>query len=112
MKWQDIVKIAAELPEVAESTSYGRPSLKVAGKFFAGFNTKENAFVLKLANLDEQAFLIEAAPQVYYITDHYRGWPYVLARPGKLTKSEARIRLTHAWRIAAPKSVLKKHAPA
>ena len=60
MKWEEFVAIAKQLPEVEESTSYGRPSLKVRGKYMAGFNTDEKAFVLRLANVEEQDFLIEA----------------------------------------------------
>jgi hypothetical protein len=32
--WDDIVALGRELPETEESTSYGRPSLKVRGKSF------------------------------------------------------------------------------
>jgi hypothetical protein len=106
--WKEIVAIGRELPEALESTSYGRPALKVRGKFFAGFNTKEDAVVLKLANVEEQGFLIEAAPKIYYITDHYRGWPSVLARPARLTKKECRTRLEYAWALTAPKTLVKR----
>ncbi len=108
MKWDQFVALACELPEVAETTSYGRPALKVRGKFIAGHNTKERAFVLRLASVEEQEFLIEMAPQIYYITDHYKGYPAVLARPGKLTKTEARGRLLNAWRVQAPKKLVKQ----
>ncbi len=108
MKWPDIVALALELPEVEESTSYGRPALKVRGKFFAGWNTKEDALVLKLGGLEEQELLIEAAPKLYYITDHYKGWPYVLARTARLSAKECRARLTRAWRLTAPKTLLKR----
>jgi hypothetical protein len=108
MKWEEFVVIALELPEVAESVSYGRPSLKVRGKYMAGSNPKEKAFVLRLASVEEQDFLIEMAPEVYFITDHYKGYPAVLARPGKLTKKEARGRLERAWRTQAPKTLVKK----
>lgn len=108
MTWEEVVVIGLELPEVEESTSYGRPALKVRGKFFAGLNTKEGAVVLKLANVEEQGFLVEAASKVYYITDHYRGWPYVLARPARLTKKECRTRLEYAWRLTAPKTLVKR----
>ncbi|MFZ2031022.1 MAG: MmcQ/YjbR family DNA-binding protein [Vitreimonas sp.] len=108
MKWEEFVAIARELPEVEESSSYGRPSLKVRGKYMAGHNTKEKAFVLRLASAEEQDFLIEMAPQIYYITDHYKGYPAILARPGKMTKKEARGRLERAWRIQAPKTLVKK----
>jgi hypothetical protein len=109
MTWEEVVAIGLELPEVEESTSYGRPALKVRGKFFAGFNTKEKAVVLKLATIEDQSFLIEAAPRVYYITAHYKGWPSVLARPAKLTTKECRARLEYAWRLAAPKTLVKQY---
>jgi hypothetical protein len=108
MKWEEFAAIALALPEVEESRSYGRPSLKVRGKYMAGLNPKEKAFVLRLASVEEQDFLIEMAPQIYYITDHYKGYPAVLARPGKLTKKEARGRLERAWRTQAPKTLVKK----
>ena len=60
------------------------------------------------ASVEEQEFLIEMAPQIYYITDHYKGYPAVLARPAKLTRAEARGRLDKAWRLQAPKSLVKQ----
>lgn len=107
MKWEEFVAIALELPEIEESTSYGRPAIKVRGKFMAGHNTQEKAFVLRLASVEEQAFLCEMAPTIYFITDHYKNYPAILARPGKLTKKEARGRLEKAWRLQAPKSLVK-----
>src|SRR5215467_10040809 len=108
MKWDEFVAIACELPEVAESTSYGRPAIKVRDKFMAGYNPNEKAFVLRLNTVEEQDFLIEMAPQIYYITDHYKGYPAILARPAKMTKKEARGRLEQAWRKQAPKALQKK----
>jgi len=107
MTWDELVAIARELPEVAEARAYGRPAIKVRGKFMAGYNTDEKAFVLRLNTVEEQALLIEMAPAIYYITDHYKGYPAVLARPGKLTKKEARVRLKQAWRTQAPKALVK-----
>ena len=108
MKWPDFVALAKELPDVEESTSWGRPAVKVRGKYMAGHNTDEKAFVFRLASVAEQEFLCEMASDVYFITDHYKGYPAVLARPGKLTKKEARGRLLNAWRVQAPKALQKK----
>ena len=108
MQWDEFVALARELPGVEASTSYGRPAIKVGGKFMAGFNTDEKAFVLRLNNVEEQDFLIEMAPAIYYITDHYRGYPAVLARPTKMSKKEARGRLEQAWRKQAPKALVKQ----
>ena len=108
MKWEDFVALGVALPEVEESTAWGRPALKVRGKYMAGHNTQERAFVLRLASVEEQDFLLEAAPQIYFITDHYKGYPAILARPARLTKKEARGRLERAWRLQAPKALVKK----
>jgi hypothetical protein len=110
MTWEEFAAIAKQLPEVEEASSYGRPALKVRGKFMAGFNPDEKAFVLRLASVEEQEFLIEMAPSLYYITDHYKGYPAVLAKPGKMTKKEALGRLEQAWRKQAPKTLVKKFA--
>jgi hypothetical protein len=109
MTWAEFAAIALEFPDVAEESAYGRPALKVRGKFMAGHNIKEKAFVLRIASVEEQEFLIEMAPAIYFITPHYKGYPAVLARPGKLGKREARGRLEKAWRLQAPKTLVKKY---
>jgi hypothetical protein len=109
MKWNEFVQIACELPDVEESTSYGRPAIKVRGKFMAGYNPNEKAFVLRIANVEEQDFLCEMAPELFYVTPHYKGYPALLMRPAKLTKKEARGRLEKAWRLQAPKALVKKY---
>lgn len=68
MTWEEFAAIARGFAAVTEETAYGRPALKVRGKFMAGCNTKERAFVLRLASVEEQDFLIEMAPQIYFIT--------------------------------------------
>ena len=49
-------------------------------------------------------------PAVYYITDHYRGYPAVLARLAKLKVGEARERLEQGWRLKAPKKLVRDRA--
>ena len=109
MTWKQFVAIACAFPEVVEATSYGRPAVTVRGKFMAGYNPREKAFVLRLASVEEQDFLVELAPDTYYITPHYKGYPAVLARPAKLGKKEARGRLEKAWRLQAPKRLVKDY---
>jgi len=52
--------------------------------------------VFLLESVDEQDWLIRARPEIYFITDHYRGWPSVLARLSKLSVTECRMRLERA----------------
>lgn len=106
MQWRQVCALALKLPAVEESTSYGRPALKVAGKGFCYWNNPED-IVFQLNNVDEQQFLIEANPDVYYITPHYVGWPAVRARLKALTASECKHRLEQGWRAKAPPKLLK-----
>jgi len=96
----------AKLPEVEEALSYGMPSLKVAGKFL-GRVREPDVFVCMCA-LEEKEFLMQTNPDVYFETDHYKGWPAVLIRLSKIGDAELTHRLSVAWRMQAPKKVLAK----
>src|SRR5262249_8716572 len=92
---------AAHLPEVEESTSYGTPALKVRGKLIA--RLKDAGTLVVRCSLDDKEVLMEAAPEVYFETDHYKGWPAVLVRLQSIEPVELRRRLEQAWRLMAPK---------
>lgn len=106
MKWERLTELGRELPEVEEDTWYGTPALKVRGKGFVRLKEDGQSVVFILENVDEQEFLIEAQPDIYYITDHYRGWPAVLARLARLRVPEARMRLERGWRLKAPRALV------
>ena len=97
---------AAKLPEVEEGLSYGLPSLKVAGKFLARVRAPD-VLVLMCA-LEEKEFLMQSNPEVYFETDHYKGWPAVLIRLSTIGDQELAHRLQVAWRMQAPKKVLAR----
>lgn len=103
LTWDDVVALARELPEIEESTSYGRPALKVRGKFVAAMRTGPDAVVLR-CDLDEKPLLLEARPDILFETPHYHGWGYVLLRL-EASCEEAREFLTDSWLLAAPKKL-------
>lgn len=107
MTWKELARLALTLPEVAEGTWFRTPSLEVRGKSFVRLKEDGKNVVFLLESVDEQEFLIEAAPKLFFITDHYRGYPAVLARLSALRPSEAKRRLIVAWRQKAPKKLLK-----
>jgi hypothetical protein len=109
MKWAQLVSLGLELPEVAEGIWYRTPALKVRGKSFVRLKENGRDVVFLLENVDEQEHLLETAPDIYYITDHYRGWPAILARLAKLKLAECRLRLERAWRLKAPKTLVRKY---
>ena len=91
------------LAEVELSTHYGDPSLKVRGKAFA--TVKEAGILVLHCPLDVKELLMEMAPEIYYQTDHYKGWPGLLIRLDVITDDELSLRLEDAWRFKAPKSL-------
>ncbi|MGF1477635.1 MAG: MmcQ/YjbR family DNA-binding protein [Geminicoccaceae bacterium] len=95
-------KIAArlDLPELVEGVWYGTPSLKVRRK--SPLRMKDADTLVILCPLEDKAMLMEAAPDIYFETDHYKGWPAVLVRLPAISNEELRHRLERAWRAHAP----------
>jgi hypothetical protein len=106
LSWRDVVELAGALPEVSEELWYGTPGLKVHGKGFARLKEDGASVMFHLGSVDEQRFLLETQGDVYFITDHYRGYAAVLARLSALTRRECSARLELSWRSRAPKAVL------
>jgi hypothetical protein len=75
--WDDVRRIALALPDAEESTSYGRPALKVKGRAFVSESREEGAIYLPRPQ-DEAEFLLSANPDVYFQTPHYVGWGVLL----------------------------------
>jgi hypothetical protein len=108
MTWAQLCKLGRELPEVVEDIWYRTPALKVRGKGFVRLKEDGKSVLFLLDSVDEQEALIEIQPQIYFITDHYRGYPSVLARLSALRVPECRMRLERAWRIKAPRDLIDK----
>jgi hypothetical protein len=64
--------------------------------------------VLGQVPFDEREMICEADPETFHVTDHYKNYPYVLARLKKLDVKTLRGYLTRQWRHNAPKTWLKK----
>lgn len=101
--WDDVVALGRELPETEESTSYGRPSLKVRGKSFVTIRERPDALVVRCDG-DEKPFLLEARPDLVFTTSHYDGYPYVLVRL-EAPLEEARELVIDSWLLVAPKKL-------
>ena len=100
-----LVAAASGLAEIEQTTSYGTPALKVRKKLLC--RVKDADTVVVMCPLEEKELLIEAAPEFYFETDHYRGWPAILVRVHLIPADELRLRLGRAWQMHAPKSLRK-----
>jgi hypothetical protein len=100
--YDQIRKIALQLPGVEEGTSYGTAALRVKSKFLARLKEDGESVVFRIG-FDERDLLMQTKPEVFYITDHYRGYPAVLMRLSAASTKEAADLIEMAWRLVAPK---------
>jgi len=100
-------KIVLSFPGTTEGTSYGHPSFKVENKFFTRLRPEDNSMVLIVGSIDERDMLLEADPNLFHITDHYKNYPCVLARLEHLDTKTLRGFLERRWRRIVPKKLLK-----
>jgi hypothetical protein len=79
-------KIALAVEGASEGPYFGKPAVFVAEKFLTRVHTKEEAMVLAIGSMEMRDVMLEAEPALFYITDHYKNFPYLLARLSKLDK--------------------------
>jgi hypothetical protein len=95
-------QLALSLDNVVEGTSYGTPAFKVGGKLFARLHQDGESLVLAM-NSDQRESLMAANPDAFYVTDHYRGYEWILVRLARVKHDELWDLIQVAWRLRAPK---------
>jgi hypothetical protein len=95
-------RLALAMPDVEERPSYGTPGFYRKKKLFARLHQDGVSLVLKVG-FDAKDALLEADPQVFYVTPHYDGYPAVLVRMAKAKEALVKQVLADAWAFAAPK---------
>ena len=93
------------LPGVTEGTSYGTVAFRVSKHLFARLRD-DDAHLAVRSDFDERDSLIEADPEIYFTTDHYRNDAWVLVRLKRLGRSELAEVLEDAWRLRASARLL------
>ncbi len=106
LEWSDVRRIMASLPGTVETTSYGTPSFKLGTKFLTRLKEDGVSLVVRVG-MDEREMLMEADPETFYITEHYRPYPAMLVRLDRVEEATLRRLLQQHWRSVAPKKFLK-----
>ena len=102
INFDTVRKIGLTLLGVEASTAWGAPALKVRGKLLACVPTHRSAEPGSLAvrvGFDDRAELLAAAPDLYYVTDHYLGYSAVLVRLSRVTQEILRDLLGIAYKF-------------
>lgn len=119
LDFDTVRKLVRELGAVEEPTPSGAsarqaPSaIKAHGKLLTWIPIHKSAEPGSLAvrlGIDDRAELIAAAPDIYYLTDHYLNYPTVLVRLSRIEPDALKDLLRMAWSFAG-KSAAKKRPP-
>lgn len=104
-------KIGLALPDVEDSTTPRGFALKVCGKLLACeaiHKSAEPHSLMVRISFDERERLLATEPGVYYLTDHYRGYPAILVRLPETSRRSLQDLLGSAWRFAGTKTTKTK----
>jgi hypothetical protein len=106
--FETVRTVGLALPDVEAATKYdGSPVLKVGGCFMAGLASHRSAepeTLVVRVSLDEREWLLEDAPETYYVTDYYRRYPVMLVRLSRINRDALRDVLSVSWRLALAKA--------
>ena len=102
-------RIALSFEGASEGPYFGKPAVFVAEKFLTRVHHKEEAMVLAIGSIEMRDVMLEAEPKLFYITDHYKNFPFVLIRLSALsTKVLKEILTGRAAQLAAMPPIKRK----
>lgn len=94
-------RLALALPEVEERLCYGTPGFYVRKKLMLRMWEDGETLVCKVP-MELREPLLENAPDVFSLTDHYRNYPAILINLNTVPQRILGERITEARRLVAP----------
>ena len=101
-----VESVGRSLPGVEVTTTWGKPTLKVDGRMFvcvASHKSAEPDTLVVMMDFADRDALIEDDPDVYYLKEHYVGYPCVLVRLSRVHPDALRDLVTGAHRYVRAK---------
>lgn len=104
-----IVDFTMKLPEVVESTSYGKPALKRGEKLIFALRDEETLSLT--CSFEQRATLLAEHPGTFFITDHYLNWPAVVVRLLGAEKKVLQAAVKASWERAGVPGAKRRRNP-
>jgi hypothetical protein len=105
--FEKVRKLGLTFPGVEEGTAYGSPALKVRGKLMAclpAHRSAEPASLVVCVDRADRAELLTAAPDLYYVTNHYVDYDSVLVRLSRIPPDALKDLLGMAYKFVSAKA--------
>jgi hypothetical protein len=121
--WDDVRRLALELPETSEVTSRERAQWRVKDKLFVwerplrrsdlealGDAAPEGPILgARVEHLVAKEAMIADDPSVFFTTPHFDGYPAVLVQLEKIGAEDLREVVVEAWLARAPKRLMQAY---
>lgn len=117
----DVRRIALSLPGTEEAPDRSGFGVRNGGKLLGFVHTwrkrvdprkpkvpQPDVLVVRVASLEDKAFLLGLDATKFFTEPHYDGFPAVLLRLPAVTVRELRAIITEAWRCRAPEGLEPK----
>jgi hypothetical protein len=120
--WDDVRRIALDLPDTTEQTSHGHASWRVRDKGFVWERPLRPADIQALGDdaptgpilgarvehLVAKDALLATDPNVFFTTPHFDGYPAVLVRLDQMSVEDLEEVIVEAWLARAPKRLARE----
>ena len=99
-------KTMLAFPDTEEYLCYGTPAFRVKKKLIIRLREDGETLVV---HADDRDIWLAADPKVFYVTEHYYNYPYVLVRLNKVSEAVLEKVVTEAWMQRAPVKVIDEY---
>jgi hypothetical protein len=121
--WDDVRRLALEMPEATEVSSRERPQWRVKDKLFVwerplrksdlealGDEAPDGPILgARVEHLVAKEAMLADEPSVFFTTPHFEGYPAVLVQLEKIGLDDLREVIVEAWLARAPKKLAQAY---
>lgn len=115
--FDDVRRLGMALPEMAESTSYGTPALKVGKKLVCRMwsereynrdSVHDTEVLVVLCELEMKQVLLDNHPDALFTVPHYDGYGAVLVRMADVSLDDLADWIEDSYRLKAPPTLIRQ----
>ncbi len=105
VSWAQVQRMAHQLPGVHDGSSYGTPALFVRKKLLIRLRDEGDSLAVRCDPVSRD-LLLRTDAAMYFLTDHYRNYPWILVQLADADAGALRDRIEDAWRLVAGKRLI------